>query len=121
MRLFTRNGHDCTVRYALIVEATLRSRSASLVIDVEALLLGVDGVSDFDGLHSRKYDDHVMLFAWRLWEFRDQCAGPRTNQAALVNRKAQSNILTSKSSAPRQPAKWPQKRRWDGHSSWRLP
>src|SRR6202167_777243 len=49
VRLFTRNGHDWTDRYPLIVEAALRNRSSSFVIDGEAVLLGVDGVSDFDG------------------------------------------------------------------------
>ena len=33
VRLFTRNGHDWTDRYPLIVEAALRNRSASFVID----------------------------------------------------------------------------------------
>ncbi len=28
------------------------------------MLLGVDGVSDFDGLHSRKFDDEVQLYAF---------------------------------------------------------
>jgi hypothetical protein len=35
----------------VIVEAALRNRSTSFVIDGEAVLLGVDGISDFDGLH----------------------------------------------------------------------
>ena len=30
----------------------------------EALLLGVDGRSDFNGLHSRKNDDEVQLYAF---------------------------------------------------------
>jgi bifunctional non-homologous end joining protein LigD len=60
VRLFTRNGHDWTDRYPLIVEAALRNRSTSFVIDGEAVLLGVDGVSDFDGLHSRLHDDEVQ-------------------------------------------------------------
>jgi ATP-dependent DNA ligase len=64
VRLFTRNGHDWTDRYPLIVEAALKNRSTSFVIDGEAVLLGVDGVSDFDGLHSRKHDDEVMLYAF---------------------------------------------------------
>jgi bifunctional non-homologous end joining protein LigD len=34
------------------------------VIDGEAVLLGVDGVSDFDGLHSRKFDNEVQLYAF---------------------------------------------------------
>jgi bifunctional non-homologous end joining protein LigD len=43
VRLFTRNGHDWTDRYPLIVEAALKNRSSSFVIDGEAVLLGVDG------------------------------------------------------------------------------
>jgi ATP-dependent DNA ligase len=46
VRLFTRNGHDWTDRYPLIVKAALKNRSSSFVIDGEAVLLGVDGVSD---------------------------------------------------------------------------
>jgi bifunctional non-homologous end joining protein LigD len=64
VRLFTRNGHDWTDRYPLIVEVALKNRSSSFVIDGEAVLLGVDGVSDFDGLHSRKFDDEVQLYAF---------------------------------------------------------
>jgi bifunctional non-homologous end joining protein LigD len=66
VRLFTRNGHDWTDRYPVIVEAALRNRSTSFVIDGEAVLLGVDGVSDFDGLHSRKHDDEVQLYAFDI-------------------------------------------------------
>jgi bifunctional non-homologous end joining protein LigD len=66
VRLFTRNGHDWTKRYPLIVEAALRNRTTSFVIDGDAVLLGVDGVSDFDGLHSRRYDDEVQLYAFDI-------------------------------------------------------
>jgi bifunctional non-homologous end joining protein LigD len=51
VRLFTRNGHDWTDRYPLIAEAASKNRSSSFVLDGEAVLLGVDGMSDFDGLH----------------------------------------------------------------------
>jgi bifunctional non-homologous end joining protein LigD len=64
VRLFTRNGHDWTDRYPLIVEAALRNHATSFVIDGEAVLLGVDGVSDFDGLHTRKHDAEVQLYAF---------------------------------------------------------
>jgi ATP-dependent DNA ligase len=63
-KLFTKNGHDWTHRYPLIVESALRNRPSSLLIDGEAVLLGVDGVSDFDGLHSRRHDDEVQLYAF---------------------------------------------------------
>jgi bifunctional non-homologous end joining protein LigD len=66
VRLFTRNGHDWTARYPLIVEAALRNRQTSFVLDGEAVLLGVDGISDFNGLHSRKHDDEVMLYAFDI-------------------------------------------------------
>jgi bifunctional non-homologous end joining protein LigD len=66
VRLFTRNGHDWTGRYPLIVEAALKHRQTSFVIDGEAVLLGVDGVSDFNGLHSRKHDDEVQLYAFDI-------------------------------------------------------
>ncbi len=70
VRLFTRNGHDWTKRYPLIVEAALRNRQTSFVIDGEAVLLGVDGVSDFNGLHSRRHDDEVQLYAFDQDESR---------------------------------------------------
>ena len=66
VRLFTRNGHDWTDRYPLIVEAALRNRATSFVIDGEAVLLGVDGISDFNGLHSRRHDDEVQLYAFDI-------------------------------------------------------
>ena len=66
VRLFTRNGHDGTDRFPRIVGATLRNRNSSFVIDGEAVLLGVDGVSDFNGLHSRKHDDEVEFLCVRL-------------------------------------------------------
>ena len=36
------------------------------MIDGEAVLLGVDGISDFNGLHSRKHDDEVMFYAFDI-------------------------------------------------------
>jgi ATP-dependent DNA ligase len=66
VRLFTRNGHDWTDRYPRIVAAALRNRQSSFVIDGEAVLLGVDGVSDFNGLHSRKLDDEVEFYAFDM-------------------------------------------------------
>jgi ATP-dependent DNA ligase len=66
VRLFTRNGHDWTDRHPRIVEAALRNRQASFVIDGEAVLLGVDGVSDFNGLHSRRHNDEVQLYAFDI-------------------------------------------------------
>ena len=55
--------HSCNIRWkgrcsttgvmgrGLISEAALRNRNSSFVIDGEAVLLGADGRSDFNGLH----------------------------------------------------------------------
>src|SRR5215510_7425845 len=66
VRLYTRNGYDWTSRYPLIVEAARRIRTRQFVIDGEAVLLGVDGISDFDGLHSKQHDDEVQLYAFDI-------------------------------------------------------
>ncbi len=66
VRPWTRNGHNWTDRYPLIVEAALRNRNSSFVIDGEAVLLGVDGRSDFNGLHSRKHDAEVQFYAFDM-------------------------------------------------------
>ena len=66
VRLFTRNGHDWTDHYPLIVEAALKNRTGSFVIDGEAVLLGVDGISNFNGLHSRRHNDEVQLYAFDI-------------------------------------------------------
>ena len=36
------------------------------MIDGEAVLLGVDGRSDFDGLHSRLHDAEVQFYAFDM-------------------------------------------------------
>ena len=60
-RLFTRNGYDWSNRFPLIVEAALRHRSSSFVLDGEAVLLAVDGRCDFDGLQARTHDEEVQF------------------------------------------------------------
>src|SRR5207248_6299035 len=54
VRLMSRNGYNWTDRYPWIVEAALRNKQKQFVIDGEAVVLGVDGVADFNALHSRK-------------------------------------------------------------------
>jgi bifunctional non-homologous end joining protein LigD len=47
-----------------VVEAALKNRYKQFVIDGEAVILGVDGVSDFNALHSGKHNDEVRLYAF---------------------------------------------------------
>src|ERR1700761_7797003 len=66
VRLFTRNGHDWTDRYPWIVQAALQIRQKHFVIDGEAVILGLDGVSDFDALHSGRHNDEVQFYAFDM-------------------------------------------------------
>jgi bifunctional non-homologous end joining protein LigD len=66
VRLFSRNGSDWSQRYPWIVEAALKNRQKHFAIDGEAVVLGVDGISDFNALHSRKHDHEVQLYAFDI-------------------------------------------------------
>jgi bifunctional non-homologous end joining protein LigD len=64
VRLRSKGGIDWTNRFPWIVESALRVQYKRFVVDGEAVLLGVDGVSDFDGLHSRKHEHEVKFYAF---------------------------------------------------------
>jgi hypothetical protein len=57
-------SHPDTKRYPWIVEAALKNRQKQFIIDGEAVVLGVDGISDFNALHSGKHNDEVQLCAF---------------------------------------------------------
>jgi bifunctional non-homologous end joining protein LigD len=100
VRLWTRNGHNWTDRFPLITEAALRNRNTSFVIDGEAVLLGVDGRSDFNGLHSRKHDDEVQFYAFDMLvsggeDIRKLPLSMRkTNLARLLSRRVDGIFLS---------------------------
>jgi len=41
-------------------------RFLAVVIDGEAVVLGVDGIADFNALHSRRQDEEVQLYAFDI-------------------------------------------------------
>jgi bifunctional non-homologous end joining protein LigD len=84
VRLITRNGYDWTRRYPWIVESALKNRQKQFVIDGEAVILGVDGVSDFNALHSGKHNDEVQLYAFDVMALD----GDDLRQIPLSMRKA---------------------------------
>jgi bifunctional non-homologous end joining protein LigD len=57
-------GYDWTKRFPWIAEAALKNRQKQFVIDGEAVILGVDGYSDFNALHSGKHGEEVQLCAF---------------------------------------------------------
>ena len=46
--------------------ARLKNRVKQFVIEGEAVILGVDGRSDFDALHSGKHNEEVQLYAFDM-------------------------------------------------------
>ena len=86
MRLFTRNGHDWSHRYPWIVESALRNRMKRFAIDGEAVVLGVDGRSDFDAMHSGKRDHEVQFYAF------DMLAGDGDDMRSLPLTTRKANL-----------------------------
>lgn len=66
VRLITRGGYNWADRYPWIVEAARKVRQQQFVLDGEAVVLGVDGLSDFNALHSRKHDHEVQFCAFDI-------------------------------------------------------
>ncbi|MHC2399062.1 bifunctional non-homologous end joining protein LigD [Bradyrhizobium barranii subsp. barranii] len=66
VRLRSKTGLDWTQRFPWIVESALKLRQDRFVIDGEAVVLGVDGISDFDALQSGKYNNEVQLYAFDM-------------------------------------------------------
>lgn len=86
MRLFTRNGYDWSSRYPWIIESALSNRQKNFVIDGEAVILGVDGRSDFDALHSGRQDDEVQFYAF------DMLAGDGDDMRSLPLSMRKTNL-----------------------------
>jgi len=66
VRLITRGGYNWTDRYPWIVQAARKVRQKWFVLDGEAVVLGVDGIADFNALHSRKHDHEVQFCAFDI-------------------------------------------------------
>ena len=103
VRLITRGGYNWTDRYPWIVEAARNVRQKRFVIDGEAVVLGVDGVSDFDALHSRQHDEEVQLCAFDLLaeamttsgSCRSISARPALSVCSRAGPRASSSIRSS--------------------------
>jgi bifunctional non-homologous end joining protein LigD len=69
VNLFTRRGHDWSARMPGIADSLAALRIRSAVIDGEAIVAGVDGISDFFTLHSalaQKSAPHAALIAFDI-------------------------------------------------------
>ena len=68
IRLLTRNGHDWSPRYPLIVEAVNGLKVRSCLIDGESVSCDANGVAVFERLRLKQEGRHVFLYAFDLLE-----------------------------------------------------
>jgi bifunctional non-homologous end joining protein LigD len=92
VRLFTRRGYDWTDRYPRIVAAVAAIRASSITIDGEAVCCDANGLSIFEELHSRQYNDRAFLYAFDLLELDGEDYRPQPLHA----RKARLETLVAK-------------------------
>jgi ATP-dependent DNA ligase len=53
-------------QYPWIVETARKIRKSWFILDGEAVVLGVDGISDFNALHFCQHDEEVQLYAFNI-------------------------------------------------------
>jgi hypothetical protein len=76
VRLYTKNGYDYAERYPRIIEAILRLKVSSIVLDGEAICLtGV--MDDFDKMWNRTHDHEAKLCAFDLLELDGEDYRPK--------------------------------------------
>jgi bifunctional non-homologous end joining protein LigD len=96
VRLFTRNGHDWTERFPLIVEALNTLKATTCLIDGEAVTCNETGLAEFEGLRSRRGDVHLCAFDLLELDGRDlrlEHLGARRRLLARLVRKPRAGLL----------------------------
>src|SRR5262245_11569764 len=92
IRLLTRNGHDWSSRYPLIVEAVNRLKVRSCLIDGEAVACDKNGLAVFERLRRKPTGKHVFLYAFDLIELN----GDDLRRDPLEVRKATLRSMLAK-------------------------
>ena len=91
VRCFTRNGHDWADRFAA-VDAALRLKASSFLIDGEAVIARDDGTPDFRALRGRRRGHEAVLYAFDLIEHD----GDDLRDLPLIKRKRRLAKLIGK-------------------------
>jgi bifunctional non-homologous end joining protein LigD len=93
VRLVTRNGYDFRDRFPLAVAAVDALSARSCVIDCEAIICDDNGLSVFDLMRYRHYDDLATLCAFDLLELN----GDDMRNRPIEERKAALKMLLRQS------------------------
>jgi len=85
VRLYTINGADWSKRYPLIVESAARINGTA-ILDAEVVWLGLDGVPDFEALHSRANDQNASAFDLLMHNGDDLRRRPYVDRKATLRK-----------------------------------
>lgn len=89
VKLLSKSGLDWAWRFPWIVETALKIRQSQFIIDGEICVLDVQGISDFNALHSNKHNDEAQLYAFDLVSI----GGEDLRDVPLLDRKGQLEKL----------------------------
>jgi bifunctional non-homologous end joining protein LigD len=92
IRCFTRNDHDWADRFPAIVDAALRLKAQSFLIDGEVVIARDDGTPDFNALRSKRRGHEAVLYAFDLIEHD----GDDLRDLPLIHRKWRLKKLIGK-------------------------
>ncbi|MBR0698253.1 RNA ligase family protein [Bradyrhizobium lablabi] len=84
VKILSRSGLDWTWRFPWIAETALKIRKSRFMIDGEIVVLDVQGISDFDALHSNRRNEEAQLYAFDLLVME----GNDLRDVPLVDRKS---------------------------------
>jgi bifunctional non-homologous end joining protein LigD len=87
-----RGGHDWADRFPAIVDAALRIKAQSFLIDGEAVIARDDGTPDFHALRSRRSSHEAVLYVFDLIEHD----GDDLRDLPLIKRKRRLAKLIGK-------------------------
>lgn len=89
VKLLSKSGLDWAWRFPWIAETALKIKQSQFIIDGEICVLDVEGISDFDALHSNKHNDEAQLYAFDVV----MIGGEDLREEPLLKRKGQLEKL----------------------------
>ena len=89
VQLLSKTGLDWAWRFPFIVETALKMKQQQFIIDGEICVLDVQGVSDFNALHSNRHNEEAQLYAFDLVAI----GGDDLREMPLFERKARLGKL----------------------------
>lgn len=100
VRILSKAGLDWTWRFPWIVETAKKFKPTRFVIDGEICVLDVQGISDFNALHSGKHNDEAQLYAFDVIELdgadlRDEPLTHRKRKLADLLRRRPEGIFVA--------------------------